>query len=103
MSMEKLHQVLDIEKLQGWIQSGLAEAGISSMEMLADDHKVENAARGIYKKIPLFPIRTAIKTAIGEYGFVKLIFRVRDKMVEQKSMDLAWLNVETLKTMISRS
>ena len=101
MDLDKLLEALDPKKLRDWVQESLTEAGISSVEMLRDDNKVEKAAKYTYKKIPFIPARLAVKAIIGKKGFIKLIFQIRDKMLEEGSMDLSWMSTNTFKTWFS--
>ncbi len=101
MDKEKIYESLQPEKLKTWLKSAFSEVGIHSQELLLDDKKIEKAAHIAYKKIPMFPFRAAIKTIIGEKGFVNLVFKIRDKMLESKSMDLSWLTLDNLKSIIS--
>lgn len=96
----KIYELLKTEKFKEWIKSAFSEAGIKSKDFLTDDSKIQNAAHIAYKKIPLFPYRAIIKSTIGENGFSKLIFKIRDKMIEAKSMDFSWINTDQIKSII---
>ena len=98
MKLNKLLKIFEAGKLRESILKSLEESGISSVEILVDDHKVNELAKKTYKKMPLFPMRLAIKATIGKKGFIKLIFQIRDKMLEAGSMDLSWLTADTLKS-----
>ena len=80
--------------------SAFSEAGISAFELLTDNRKIEKAAQRAYKKIPLFPYRTIVKATIGEKGFTRLVFRIRDKMISAGSFDLTIIDSNYLKSMI---
>ena len=102
MDKVNIYEVLQPDRFKTWIKTAFTEVGITSEELLKDDKKVEKAALIAYEKIPLFPFRVVIKTTIGKNGFIKLIFNVRDKMLETKSVDLSWLNLENLKAILSK-
>jgi hypothetical protein len=88
------------EKLRTWLLSAFSDMGIKSPEILANDNLVDKAARTAYKRIPLFPFRAAIKAAVGEEGFVAIVFKIRDKMIESKSMNLSWLDMDYLRSIL---
>ena len=98
MIPDKLMNVLDIEKLKLWIYDALKKAEISTIETLKNDERILLVSEKIYKKIPLLPYRATIKATIGKNGFIKLIFYVRDKMLELNSVDLNWLNREFIES-----
>lgn len=102
MDINKLSEALNPKKMGDWIQESLTEAGIYSVELLKDDKKVENHANRVYEKIPLIPYRAVIKAAIGKKGFIKLIFQIRDKMLEENSLSLSWLSTDMYKTWFSK-
>ena len=102
METIKIIEALQPERFKTWLKTSFGEAGIKSVEFLQDDNKIEKAAHIAYKKIPLFPLRTIIKTTIGEKGFVNLVFSIRDKMTEAKSMDLSWLNIDWMKAILQK-
>lgn len=101
MDKNKIFEALQPEKFKLWLKSAFTEAGISSVEFLNDDKKIEKAAQNAYKRIPLFPYRTIIKSIIGQKGFTRLIFKVRDKMLEAKSMDFSFFNNDYLRSILS--
>lgn len=70
------------------------------MELLKNDEKVKRADNVAYDKMPVFPYRTIIKAVLGKKGFVKLVLKVRDKMLETKYMNLSWCNLEYLKSIL---
>lgn len=100
MAQEQIFEALHPDKMKSWLKSAFSEAGIHSHELLLDDQKIEKAAHLTYKKIPMFPFRVAIKAVIGEKGFVKLVFKIRDNMVEKNSMDFSWLTMDYLKSIL---
>lgn len=102
MDKDKIFEALQPDKLKIWLSSAFTEVGISSEEILKNDQKIEKAAQIAYKKIPIFPYRAIIKATIGEKGFTKVVYNIRDKMIEAKSMDLTWLNFDNLKEMLSQ-
>lgn len=101
MNKDKIYEVLQPDKLKLWIKSAFSEAGVTSSEFLKDDKKIEKAAQIALKKIPRFPYRTIIKTTLGEKGFLKFIFKIRDKMVEAKSLDFSLINTENIQSYLS--
>jgi hypothetical protein len=101
LDKEKIYEILHPQKLKGWIKSAFKEADISSLEYLKNDEKIEKAAQIALKKIPRFPYRTIIKTTIGEKGFSKFIFKIRDKMIDAKSIDFSLINTENIKSYFS--
>ena len=101
MGKEKIHEILHPAKFKEWIKFAFKEANISSISELNDDKKIEKAAKIAYKKIPRFPYRTIIKTTVGEKGFLKLVFGIRDKMLEAKSLNFSLVNTEYLKLFLS--
>jgi len=102
MDRADIYEVLQPERIKTWLKTAFTEVGVISEELLKDDKKVEKAALLAYEKIPLFPFRAVIKATLGKDGFTKLVFGIRDKMLESKSLDLSWLNVEYLKSILSR-
>lgn len=100
MRKDKIYEALQPERFKSWLESAFAEGEIASLELLKDDKKVEKAANLAYDKIPVFPYRIVIKAVLGKKGFVKLVLKIRDKMLETKSMDLSWLNLEYLKSIL---
>jgi hypothetical protein len=74
MVSEDVTTLIGPDRLKEWLQTAFKEAGITSKEFPKDDSRVEEAAHIAYKKIPLLPFRVAIKAAIGESGFTKLVF-----------------------------
>lgn len=101
MDKDKIFEALQPEQLKQWIKAAFSEAGVVSSEFLADDSKIENAAQFAFQKIPRFPYRTIISATIGEKGFSKLVFKIRDKMLESNSLDFSWINTNSLKEIIS--
>jgi len=81
MNKVNIYEILQQDKLKDWIKTAFSEAGVSSTEFLKDDKKIEKAAQIAFNKIPRFPYRTIIKSTIGEKGFSKFIFKIRDKMI----------------------
>lgn len=102
MDKDKIYDVLQPDKLKLWIKTAFSEAGVTSLEFLKDDKKIERVAQIAFKKIPRFPYRTIIKATIGEKGFSRLIFKIRDNILEAKSMDFSWINANYLKSIISK-
>ena len=98
----KIYEVLQPGKFKTWLKSAFSEAGVKSFDFLKDDNKIEKAAHIAYKKIPRFPYRAIIKATIGEKGFSKLVFKIRDKMIEANSMDFSWLNTDELKSILPK-
>lgn len=98
MDRSKLYESLHPEKLRLWLDTAFHEAGIKSIEFLSDDRLVEKAAHIAYGKIPLLPFRAAIKAVIGEKGFVNLVFKIREKMIQTNSLSLSWLNMDFIKS-----
>ncbi len=103
MDKANIYEALQPEKFRTWLKSAFTEVGITSEELLNDDKKVERAAQVAYEKIPLLPFRAVIKATLGKDGFTKLVFGIRDKMLESKSIDLSWLNLDNLKSILSRT
>jgi len=103
MNLDALYEAVDAEKLTMWLKKSLTELGVSSVEKLKDDRVVESVARSTYKRIPLVPVRAAIKCTIGEQGFHRFVFQVRDKMVSTDSLDLSWLSPAEIKRMLSHN
>ena len=103
MSLDKLYEVLDANKLKDRLMLSMSELGINTLEQLKNDVVIQNLAKKTYKKIPLIPLRAAIKCAIGEKGFYDLVFKIRDKAIASGSMDLSWLSIGEIKTMIRGS
>jgi len=102
MDKEKIFEVINPGKLKTWLLAAFNEAGIKTNKSLGDDKLVELAAVKAYKKIPLVPFRTIIKAAIGKDGFIKLVFNIRDKMVESASFDLSNMTLEDLKALFPK-
>jgi len=102
MDKASTYEALQPERMKTWLKTAFAEVGITSEELLKDDKKVEKAAHIAYEKIPLFPYRAVIKSTLGKDGFTRLVFGIRDKMLESKSIDLSWLNLEYLKSILSK-
>ena len=98
METEKLSEAINPDRLKTWLNSAFSEVGIHSKDLLMDDKKVQKAAHNAYKKIPLLPFRAAVKATIGKNGFVNLVFKIRDKMLEAETMDLTWLNADYIKS-----
>jgi len=92
---------LDAGDLKSWISELFKKAGINSVDALSDDKKVRKAAIFAYKKIPLLPWRFVIWISGGKIFIFKLIFLLRDQMLKVGSMDMAWLDVDTLKIWLS--
>jgi hypothetical protein len=102
MDEAKIHEAIQPERLKAWLKAAFAEVGITTEELLKDDGKVEKAALIAYEKIPLLPFRAVIKATIGKDGFTKLVFGIRDKMIELKSADLFSLNFEHIKSILTK-
>jgi len=102
MDKANIYEALQPEKFRTWLKSAFTEVGITSEELLNDDKKVEKAAQVAYEKIPLLPFRAVIKATLGKDGFTKLVFGIRDKMLESKSVDLSSLNIEHFKSILSK-
>jgi hypothetical protein len=102
MDKVNIHEVIQPERIKMWLKTAFMEVGITTEELLKDNKRVEKAALIAYEKIPLLPFRAVIKATIGKDGFTKLIFGIRDKMLETKSIDLSWLNMEYLKSVLSK-
>ncbi len=102
MDKGRIYEALQPDKFKTWISTAFTEVGISSEELLKNDQKIDKAVQIAYKKIPRFPYRAIIKATIGEKGFTKVVYNIRDKMIEAKSMDLTWLNLDYLKDILSQ-
>lgn len=102
MDRAKIYETLQPDKLKTWLSTAFTEVGISSEESLKNDQKIGKAAQIAYKKIPKFPYRAIIKATIGEKGFTRVVYNIRDKMIEAKSMDITWLNFDYLKDILSQ-
>lgn len=98
MDINKLLEVLEPARVRSWLSAAFSEAGISAFELLRDDNKVQTAAELAYMQIPRFPYRTIIKATIGEKGFTRLVFKIRDKMVETRSYDFSFIDSVFLKS-----
>ena len=96
-----IYDVLQPERVKIWLKAAFKEAGVTSVAVLKDDKKVERVAQMTYEKIPLIPFRAAIKAAIGKDGFTRVMFAMRDKMLEADSVDLSWLNLEYVKAILN--
>lgn len=102
MDKVKTFEALQPEKLRTWLRTAFTEVGITTVELLKNDKMVEKAANIVYERIPLLPFRAIIKATIGKDGFTNLVFNVRNKMLEVKSIELSWLNSEYLKSILSK-
>lgn len=102
MDKRNILEALQPERLKTWLKTAFAEVGITTEELLKDDRKVEKAALIAWEKIPLIPYRAVIKVTIGKDGFTKLLFNVRDKMLESKSIDFSWLSPDYLKSILPK-
>lgn len=80
MNQASVYEVLQPDRFKAWLKEAFTEVGITSVELLKNDKKLEKAVLIVYKRIPLLPFRAAIKATIGQDGFTKLVFRVRDGM-----------------------
>lgn len=100
MDSTKILEALEPTRLKSWLSSAFSEAGISALELLTDDSKVDKAAALAYKKIPLFPYRTIVKATIGEKGFTRLVFKIRDKMLAARSFDFSIIDSNYLKSVL---
>ncbi len=96
----KLDEALRPEFLKSWISSALSEAGVSIEEFLADDKMIERISIIAYGRIPLFPYRTLIKATLGQKGFTKLVFNIRNVMIQTDTRDLSRFSAEKLKSLI---
>lgn len=101
MNKDKIYEALQPEKFKSYLKSAFSDAGIASIELLKDKDKVERAANIAYNKMPVLPHRAIIKVVLGKEGFVKLVLKICDKMLEAKSMDISWLNLDYLKSALS--
>lgn len=100
--MEKnIQQIIQPEQIRSWLRNAFSDAGVNSVELLKNDHKVQQVALAVYDRIPLVPFRAIIKATIGKDGFTSFVFRVRDKMVQAGSTDLSWLSAAQLKSLLS--
>ena len=100
MDRNELTTILKSETLKDKLSDALANVGIKTVEGLRDDDKVRKAAQFIYGRLPLIPVRLAVKAVIGRNGFESLVFLIRDQMLAAGSMDLSFLSPEHLKDMI---
>lgn len=100
MDKSNIYEALQPEKLKTWLKTAFAEAGITTVEVLKNDNIIEKAAVLAYERIPLIPFRGIIKATMGKNGFTKLVFHIRDKMLELNTLDLSWLNLEYLKSIL---
>jgi FHA domain len=96
MSNKKLYEILDEYGLGQHLELAFNNLGMHSRTVLADDQKVKQAAKFAYEALP-FLLRTVIHSTIGEEGFIKLVFQVRNGMLENNKLDLSWLNQEKIK------
>lgn len=101
MNKDKIYEALQPERFKSYLKSAFSDAGIDSLELLNDKGKIEKAANIAYANIPLLPYRVIIKAVLGKKGFVKLVLKISDKMLEAKSMDFSWLNLDCLKSILS--
>lgn len=70
MEKIKVYEVLHTERFKTWLKSAFSEAGISSLDFLKDDKKIEKAAHIAYKRIPRFPyIEQLLKPQSGKKVF----------------------------------
>jgi len=98
VNKDKIYEALQPERFKSYLKSAFSDAGIASLEVLNDKDKAERAANITYNKIPVLPYRAIIKVVLGKEGFVKLVLGICDKMLEAKSMDISWLNLDYLKS-----
>ena len=98
VNKDKIYEALQPERFKSYLKSAFSDAGIASIELLKDKDKVERAANIAYNKMPVLPYRAIIKVVLGKEGFVKLVLKICDKMLEAKSMDISWLNLDYLKS-----
>jgi len=89
------------DKLKEWIRNALSEAGVNTISLLKDDRKIELIAVSIYKKMPLMPYRAFAKVILGESGFTRVVFKIRDQMIQANSLDLSCINIDYLKAVVS--
>jgi len=78
----------------------LQKAGITAVEQLKDDSKVQLAADLLFAKTPFFQ-RQLINATLGRKGFYAIIFELRDKMLQVGSMDLSWLTADFIRDKVT--
>lgn len=82
---------LPVDEFRQWFQAALNSAKVSTVDALKDDEVVRAVSNQIYRTVPFVP-RMALRTAVGEQAFERLVFKIRDRMLENNSLDLSWLN-----------
>ena len=96
---KSIDELVRPEQIQSWLAAAFSKVGITTLEILKDDQKVERAALVAYQSIPLFPVRVAIRATVGQVGFTAFVFRVRDEMLRAESVDLSRLTLGHLKSL----
>jgi hypothetical protein len=99
MPSEKLYEILYEHGLKDVLQKAFHDIGIKSLTLLQDDKKVQAAAQIAFEALP-FPVRMMVNASMGEQGFYDLVFKVRLKVMEGQSIELSWLNKDSIKAVL---
>lgn len=93
--------VVDASGLIASMRDAFVRCSILSADALQDDERVRKAAKIAYDNLPM-SIRFAVRLSVGEAGFERFVFSVRDLMVRQKVSDLSQLGGGQLLDLVTR-
>ena len=79
---------VDYDTIKRTVISSFKKVGINSSEMLLNDDLVQKAAELAWSRLPVFPVRAAVKVTLGKDGFISLVFKIRDKLVEAGEVEV---------------
>lgn len=83
-------RVMDASGLTASLRDAFARSSLLSSDALRDDERVRKAAKVAYDSLPM-SLRLAVRFSVGEAGFEKFVFSVRDLMLSHQVSDLSQL------------
>jgi hypothetical protein len=101
MEADKLLELIKSDQLLAWMREAFTSAGIDSLESLKDDNKINAATQILYDKIPKFPYRFILDAFLGKDKMTKVMFKMRDKMIIDRTLDLSKINGEYIRSILS--